>query len=536
MKKLKIMKKITYILFFMGTVMIYQGCDKELLDTIPNDRISSEIFWQTEDDAILAANGVYTFMSETDNNQSIEHFIAWDAMSDILFGTPTGPPEAGVAQGDFTALNSRITEDWTTNYAGIRAANSFFANVDRVNTENTELINRLKAEVRALRAFFYSRLAFLYGDVPLVTSEITLQESRQLSRTPVSEVWDFISAELTQAADILPVEQNETGRITKGAAMALKARSMLFAGRYQEAADAAKSVMDLNEYSLYPSYKDLFSYAAEDNEEVILDIQFIKDTYSNNAFQLYAPRSVNANSKWVPTKKMVDAYQMNNGKDISDPTSGFDPYDPYANRDPRLSYSVFVPGDTLPNGAVFNSYPDSPTGDAVGSSFVVSPTGFNVKKYVNAEDLSTPANCGINIITLRYAEVLLTYAEAKIEMNQIDASVYDAINQIRQRPDVNMPEITTGKSQDEMREIVRHERQIELAFEGLRFFDIRRWKIAEDVMPGKVYGLTYIDDNGDLQTVEVPGFARVWGERIYLWPIPQKETELDQNLTQNPGW
>jgi len=311
---------------------------------------------------------------------------------------------------------------------------------------------------------------------------------------------------------------------------------MLYAGRYPDAATAASQVMASNTYSLYPTYKTLFSYAAENNAEDILDIQFLPDVYPNNIFQAFAPRSVNASSKWVPTKKIVDAYQMKNGLDITDPSSGYDPANPYVNRDPRLSYSVFVPGDVLPNGKTFNSLPSSTTGDAVGSSFVVSPTGWNIKKYVNKEDLSKPADCGINIILIRYAEVLLTYAESMIEQNNLDASVYDAINKVRQRSDVNMPPILTGQTQDQLRTIVRHEREVEFAFEALRYFDIRRWKIASVVMPGPVNGLTYKDTNGTLQTVVVPGWTQTWDDRSYLWPIPQKEIDLNKNLTQNTGW
>ncbi len=516
-------------LFAMATIFV--SCKKDLLQTIPNDRISTGIFWKTENDATLAANAVYTYMSE-----GAEHFIGWDGMSDIVFTNPTGPTEASISQGQFTTLNSRIAGDWNNAYAGIRAANSFLAHVDQIETTNTAFIDELKGEVRVLRAYFYIHLAILFGDVPLVTSELTVKESEQLKRDPVSDVWDFISKELTESANLLPATQKDKGRITKGAALGLKARGMLYAGRYQAAADAAKAVMDLNTYSLYPSYQNLFSYAAENNPEVILDIQFIQDTYSNNIFQLFAPKSVNANSKWVPTKSIVDAYEMNNGMSISDPGSGFDPYNPYVNRDPRLQYSVFLPGDLLPNNKIFNPYPNSTTGDAVGSSFVVSPTGFNIEKYVNKEDVGHPANCGINIILMRYAEILLIYAEAKIELDQLDASVYDAVNAVRQRPDVNMPLVAMGKTQEEMRQIVRHERMVEFAFEGLRYFDIRRWKIAENVMPGKVYGLTYVDDNGALQTIEVPGWTQVWEDRDYLWPIPQKEIELNPNLTQNPGW
>ena len=525
------MRNIKNILGLFAVILLVQGCKRELLETIPNDRISSEIFWKTESDATLAANAVYTFMAE-----SADHFIGWDAMSDIVFTNPTGPQEASISQGQFNALNSRITGDWNRAYAGIRAANTFLTHVDKVETTNTALINRLKGEVRTLRAYFYSQLAFLFGDVPLVTTELTVQESEQLTRTEVGKIWDFINTELTESAALLPVKQNDKGRITKGAALAIKARSMLYAGRFQEAAAAAKEVIDMNAYSLYNSYKNLFTYAAENNAEVILDIQYVNDTYSNNIFQVLAPRSVNANSKWVPTKAIVDEYRMANGLPITDAASGYDPANPYANRDPRLKYSIYVPGEILPNDKVFNPLPNSTTGDAVGSSFVVSPTGFNIRKYVNKEDIARQNNSGINFILIRYAEVLLTYAEAKIELNQIDASVYDAINKVRQRADVNMPAITPGKSQEELRDIVRNERTVEFAFESHRFFDIRRWKIADDVMPGKVYGITYTDTNGQLQTVEVPGWTQIWDDKNYLWPIPQKEIELNSNLTQNPGW
>jgi len=525
------MRYYKYIVIALAGTWLLQGCAKDLLNTVPNDRISTEIFWKTDNDATLAANAIYLDMAET-----ADHFIGWDCMSDIVFTNPTGPVEASIAQGTFNALNSRISGDWSTYYAGIRGANSFMTHVGEVQTTNPALISRLKGEVRAMRAYFYMRLVSLFGDVPLVTTEISLGESEKVTRTPAAKVWDFVAAELDTAATLLPAKQTDLGRVTKGAAMAIKARAMLYAGRYPDAATAASQVMASNTYSLYPTYKTLFSYAAENNAEDILDIQFLPDVYPNNIFQAFAPRSVNANSKWVPTKKIVDAYQMKNGLDITDPSSGFDPANPYLNRDPRLGYSVFVPGDVLPNGKTFNSLPNSTTGDAVGSSFVVSPTGFNIEKYVNKEDLSKPADCGINFILIRYAEVLLTYAEAMIEQNNLDASVYDAINKIRQRSDVNMPPITSGQTQDQLRAIVRHEREVEFAFESLRYFDIRRWKIAGTVMPGKVNGLTYKDTNGVFQTVEVPGWTQTWDDRNYLWPIPQKEIDLNKNLTQNTGW
>jgi hypothetical protein len=525
------MNYVKNIMALLAMALLLPNCQKDLLETVPNDRISTGIFWKTDQDATLGANAVYIYLTENAN-----HYLSWDGMSDIGYTHSPQSPESFILQGQFDALNGRVSDDWDKGFAGIHAANSFLANVDKVETKNPALISRLKGEVRTLRAYFYIRLAFLFGDVPLVTTEISLDESKNLTRTPVAQIWDFIEQELTESADLLPVKQTDIGRITKGAALGLKARAMLYAGRYQDAADAAQAVMDLNTYHLYPSYKNLFSYPAENNSEVILDIQFIKDTYSNNAFATLAPKSNNGNSIYVPTKNLVDAYEMSNGDSIGDPASGFDPHNPYVDRDPRLKYSVFVPGDSLPNGSIFNPKPDSQTGDAVYSTFVVSPTGFNMRKYVNKDDLSAPGNCGINLILMRYAEVLLTYAEAKTELNQVDASVYDAVNQVRQRPDVNMPAIATGKTQEEMRTIIRHERMVELAFEGLRYFDILRWRIAENVMPGKVYGMTYEDNNGDLQTVEVTGWTNLFSSRNYLWPIPQNELDLNPGLGQNTGW
>lgn len=532
------MKTLRYTIIL--SALLLGGC-KDLLETEPNDRISTDIFWRTQNDAVYGANAVYTFLTETQTaGQPASHFISWDGMTDIGYTHLPQSPESFILQGQFDGLNSRVYLDYQTYYAGIRAANTFLANVGDVQNANAALMARMTGEVRVLRAYYYSRLASLFGDVPLVTEQLSLIDAKSVTRTPVSQVWDFISNELTQAADALPnvyTAATDKGRVTKAAALALKARSALYAGRYQEAADAAALVKAMPEYGLFPTYKTLFTTAAEGNKEVILDVQFVKGTQANDIFNILTPQSVtNGKSLYVPTNKMVNAYEMKNGKAITDPTSGFDPKNPYLNRDPRLSYSVYVPGDVLPNGKTFNPLPNSTTGDAVGSTFTVSPTGFNVKKYVNSDDAATATNSGINFILIRYAEVLLTYAEAKIELNQLDQSVYDAINAIRQRGDVLMPAITTGKTQAELRDIVRHERLVELAFEGQHYFDIRRWKTAEGLMPGKVYGMTYVDPTGNLKTVEVTGWVNYWDNKNYLWPIPELERNLNGDLGQNAGW
>lgn len=520
----------TYITLFI--LLFSAGCQDDLLDTIPNDRITSAIVWRQEKDAILAANAIYTFLDD-------EKVFSRDALSDIAHTNKTYVEQAAFEKGIFNALSDLVEEEWAVNYQGIRAANYFLEKVDLVPTSNTDLIEGLKGEVRVLRAYLYVNLVFIFGNVPLVTKPISIEEGRNLVQSPASDVWDFISKELTEAALQLPVTQTETGRITKGAALALKARAMLYAKRYQDAAEAAQSVMDLDAYTLYPNFKDLFSYAAENNSEIILDKQFLKDIYPNDVFYILAPwsQTFDGGSLYVPLKKIVDAYEMTNGKRIDEAGSGFDPYDPYANRDPRLLYSMFLPGSELPDGEIFDPRPNSETADALGQDYHASQTGASNRKYINKEDIDDIENGGMNITLIRFAEVLLTYAEAKIELNQLDASVYDAINEVRQRPDVNMPVIAGGKSQDELREIVRHERMVELAFEGQRFFDIRRWGIAEDVFNVPLKGVTYIDENGDLYTVEIPAIVRNFDpSKHYLWPIPQKELDLNKNFEQNEGW
>jgi hypothetical protein len=516
----------------IAAAVFLSSCEKDLLNTVPNDRLSSELFWKSEADARLAANAVYPFLDGT-------AIFVRDGITDIGHKNILFDPEAFVENGTYDALNSRIFSEWSDAYAGISAANYFIANVDKVEGSSATVINQLKGEVKALRAYQYIRLVGLYGDVPLVTTPLTIDEGKKVTRSTADQVWDFVDAELTEAAGYLPVTYAaaDKGRVTKGAALALKARANLFRGRYQQAADAAKQVMDLNVYTIYPQYAKLFTYAAENNTEIILDKQYVKDTYSNNAFQFLAPYSQKTGSTaYVPTKVLVDAYPMSNGLAITDPGSRFNPNTPYVNRDPRLKASIFVPGDILPDGKTYNSVPTSGTPDAVGNTYLASGTGYGLKKYINNEDYANPSNSSINIILVRYPEVLLTYAEAKTELNQIDQTVLNAVNLVRQRGDVNLPPITGTFAQAALRDIVRKERTVELAFEGLRLFDIRRWKIAENVMTGPVYGMSYVE-GGQLKTIQVQAYQRTFDKnRHYLWPVPQKERELNPGLTQNPGW
>lgn len=518
------------LLFPLAVLFLFiGGCD--FLKTKPKGEIYAGNFWRTEEDARLAVNDLYNYLYSYD-------IFAWDSMSDIATANRGFVATADYIRGIQTAQSGYSNDQWYRNYRGIGAANRFLENVEHVESKNQQLIERYKAEARFIRAYLYTYLTFWFGDVPLITKPLSLEEAEKVTRTDRKKVWDFIASEFQEISKVLPVSYSgdNLGRITKGAALAMKARAMLWAGRYSEAAEAAKAVMDLGVYSLYPSYEKLFSYQAEHNQEVILNREFLVNEDPGGVFGRIGPASQHgANSDYVPTKKIVDAYEMKNGLPIDDPDSGYDPRHPYQNRDPRLDYSIFVYGDTLPNGQIYDPRPGFRGADDITDGVWTTKTGFNIEKYVNPEDLDTPFNTGINIILIRYAEVLLTYAEGKIEAGMIDQSVYDAINKVRQRADVDMPPIEPPKTQEELRQIVRHERMVELAFEGLRFFDVRRWGIADEVLNGPIYGLTYETKEGELETWQFLVFQRHFTDTDYLWPLPKKEVELT-GMRQNPGY
>lgn len=524
-------------------LLLTGGCDEGLLESEPTDSLSDATFWRSQQDAVNAVNALYPLLPGVGELQ-------WDMMSDIGSSLSPASNTATVEKGEQNAAMGYFNGQWDGPYRAIRAANAFLANVDRIRQADPRFgdatARRLQAEARFIRAFQYTRLVSLFGDVPLVTEPLELDEARQVTRTPAARVWDFVGAELTAIAPDLPLRYTgaDMGRITRGAALAMKARAMLYAGRWADAAAAAKSVMELGVYSLHPSYPGLFTYAAENNSEVILDRQYAQGLSAHDFFFNFAPRTMNGEVGISPTRVLVDAYETVNGLSIQDDPA-YNPRNPYANRDPRLDHTLFLPafseqlpGERLYNNRRYDPRPGSGTADEVERDYRRSKTGFNTQKYVAPEDLVDRRNSGLNFILIRYADVLLMYAEAKIELNQIDPSVYDAINRVRQRADVKMPPITPGKSQAQLREIVRRERMVELAMEGLRFFDLRRWRTAEAVMQGPVPGFSYIrKGESQVSTLSYGGVVRSFNPaRDYLWPLPAQEVVLNPKLTQNPGY
>jgi hypothetical protein len=537
------MKKILIYMLFISVTMA--GCT-DILNTVPTDRLSSEVYWQEDKDAEYAANAIYRFLEDPGT------LLGRDVMTDIARATFETSDETKIEASIADPQTNIFQNTWNDLYKGIRRCNDYMANIEKIIPADEAMINRITSEVRILRCYFYSRLVSYFGDVPLIVTPVGISESKNLTRTPVSEIYEFIYREITESVNYLPEKTTQKGRVTKGAAFSILARTMLFAAGnvtgtdnrsaiyYERAKAAADAVIASGVYSLLPSYENLFIYENENNQEVIFDKQFIKDLSANAVMNNFGAVSLGNNGSMMsPTGLLVDEYETINGKKISEDAS-FDPMNPYENRDPRLGYTLFVPGSVLPNGTVYDSRPGwSSSADVIGASYQVSKTGFLPRKYINVEDIgqSNRTNCGINLILIRYAEILLTAAEARIELN-IETDVALAyMNEVRQRPDVNMPPLSDLTAQADLRAAVRHERMVELGLEGIRFFDIRRWKIAEDVCNmDQIMGMRYVDKtSGGLVTI-ANDYKKKFTERDYLWPVPYNERQLNTNLTQNEGW
>src|SRR5690606_9517669 len=333
----------------------------------------------------------------------------------------------------------------------------------------------MKGEARFLRGLYYFMLENYYGGVPLILEEPDPDTQSDLPRTPREEVVAQIIKDLDSAALVLPEVKytaGDVGRATKGAALALKARVLLYEAsplfnesndptRWQTAADAAKEVIDLAPeagYDLYPNYRGLFLPQNENNEEVIFDVQYLFPD-NGNSFDLIGSQ-YNTNA---PLLDLAEAYEMKNGLLITDPASEYDPANPYKDRDPRLYATIVYPGDT------YKGIPATPE--------IYKQTGYAMKKYTIYDTEKPPADKSdlkagqseTNFIVLRYADILMMYAEALNEINPGDAAILSSINKIRER--VDMPAIPSGMGQSEMREIIRHERRIEFVGEALYYND-----------------------------------------------------------------
>ena len=469
--------------------------------------------------------------------------------------------------GNWTALNPK--SQWNY-YTPIGAANYFLEN--GLNLEFSDLIlnqdyeaqmkryGRYQYEVRLLRAYYYFLLVRAYGDVPFTTKVLTEAEANSLERTPASQVFDFIISECDVVAPQLPVDYSkldndaaggtnpEAGRVTRGAALALKARASLYCASklfndsenrdlYKRAATASLDVINYcgeNNITL-GKYTDLWGADNWKASEMIF-VRRVGDT--DDPERTNFPIGMeNAKSGNCPTQTLVDAYEMKNGGEPNQK-------DPYTGRDPRFAMTIAVTGDKWPNT---NPNPlEIYTGgrDAAPVPYA-TPTGYYVKKYVDgATDISASTSSGgkrHSWITFRLGEFLLNYAEATfkyfgsadIKDAELTMTAREAVNKVRKRTGVDMPDFPEGMSSSDFWSRYKNERMVELAFEGHRFWDVRRWKEGGFTSIGRML-ITKNSDDSFTYTRSIK--ALVWDDKMYFYPIPDSEIRKNPNLKQNPGW
>jgi len=549
---MKLLQKLFIIIIAASTVA---GCKK--LNIAPTNEFSSLTFWKVNANVY---NALY-------NNY---HLIYNDA---LYFNPEAVSDNAYAASGDLTSISAgtanantqKFENDWSTYYSAIKSCNEFLANIGQNTTLPKDTVTRLIAETRFIRAFEHFNLTKWYGDVPLVTDDITPDQAKVIARTPKAGVVAFVLSELTAiipdlpSKDQLPASQN--GRITKGAALALEARVLLYQGnRMADVVTVCQQLINNQavngSYALNPSYTDLFSdkVVNKTNSETILSVQYVPTVVTWQDFWDFAPLSVGGRvNAMAPTQELVDDYIMLNGAGINDAGSGYDITNPYANRDPRLTATVVYNGyqwnsEGGANGSTKTIYikpgsdpSDSPTNpngpdEYVGGRQSSSPTGYYWRKYF---DPNAQVNyvSGLNLHLFRYAEILLDYAEAENSLGQMNASIWNAtIGALRARAGFTDPGALAYPATGDMTTIIRRERRAELALEGLRIDDIRRWQTAQTVMNGYAHGAQF---SGDATTDN--GFIRAQKRefnpgRDYVWPIPANDVSLDKNLTQNPGY
>ena len=540
------MKKIIYILV---AILALNSCD--VLDMKPLDKVSDADVW--EDSALIE---LYVNASYNSINHEFSQHMLSDA-SDETYCIHNWANFWVIQKGEMTSDNvTGISEKinyWKSAYSNIRTINVFFDRIDDAPVE-TDLKNRMKGEMKFIRAWIYANLIWRYGDVPLITDLFELNQDYKVKRDSYSDCVDFITKELDEAMTWLPAKSSsETlGRATGDACKALKARVLLYAAseqnnpshskeKWEAAAEATKAVLDAG-YSLGNDYQSVF---LEDNDEIIFARYF---TQANSTdFMLFNGR--NGSNGWTgenPTQNLVNAYEMTNGElpylneELPlkiNPASGYDESNPYAGRDPRLDASILHDGSMWAGRETETWHGGLDSSESSIGSWNASKTAYAFKKFM-VESIP-PSGSSVKPenpwIFFRLAEFYLNYAEIMYELgNEEQAREY--VNKVRARQSVNMPPVTA--SGEKLRDKIRNERRVELAFEGHRFFDVRRWCIADETENRDLLAMNIQKQADGTKTYEVTMLLkRSFLEQHKLVPIPRTEIDKSEgSLVQNPGY
>lgn len=571
-----------YIGIIAGLGFMAAGCTS--MDITPKDQGNSASWYSTEVELQLAVNEFYILGYW---NRPLESSEQWTDNTTYRQQNRAAGSGGSVLDGTMTGSMWEVYSLWQQNYKLISRANTLLENIHRAeeNGVNPAAIKRFKAEAYFARACKYAELLFFFGDLPYLDKYMTISEAEAIGRKPKDEIIPLVYDDFDKAIDGLPVSWGaEHAHPTQGAAMAMKARFALYMGDWEVAAKAAKDCMDLNVYSLASDYgsvflqstgvipEKVFAIPRSIENSVLLDEWFVKNGL---------PRNAGGYGSYNPSWDLLAAYLCTDGLPI-DESPLFNPQKPFENRDPRCTATIVEFG-TEHVGFIYDPSPaatkvlNTKTGamqsnnDSRAVAQYASFNGLVWRKGIDQSWVDNFPKVACDYIIMRYADVLLMYAEAKIELNEIDDTVLEAINTVRARAygvkagDTSLYPAVTSTDQTTLRRTVRLERRMELAMENLRLQDLMRWRLAEKALNGYNYIYLYpaseckeklvdknlwpwpstpqIDENGlaDFSPWVTAGQVmygarRMFPEHQYLWPIPTYDRELCPNLEDNPGY
>lgn len=532
----------------------------DLLEKNDPSAISDRNFWTGESDAKLALVGCYRFQT----GWSHDDFATPQGLLYLDFAGGNGTEKESfttlMASSNTVATNGNLRWYWGNAYYQIANYNTFLDHIeDCPMNEGTR--KQMVAEVKSLRAYFFFNLAFYYKDVPMPLTSLTQAEANSISQTPQAEVYQQVESDLKDAANILPekYDADEYGRITKGAALTLLGRLYLAQDRWADAANVLSQVISSGQYEIdtrngSDSYEKLFQIGGEYSPETIFCIMGVKDKFTNSRYQyLYPECAYGGWHQFAPYNELVKDYFCTDGKSIEE-SSIYDENDPYMNRDLRLYASIFLPPlGTYPgtkyNDITYDCFKGSNSSDAYNKFTLFN--GYCPKKGCDPSITNDLGSTYTYTPIMRYAEVLLSYIEAVNESSpsSVTQEVLDmTINKIRQR--VDLPGLSKANlSQEQLRQAIRKERRVELAFEGLRYFDVLRWGIADKELNHTFTGVKLSDDpnarnyrgsGSSASPVDKDMYyefeQRSWSAHNRYFPIPQNDLNINKNLKQNEGY
>lgn len=565
-----VMKKMIYILLSVAALLSFSSCNDDFLDRMPKDEMTDDNFWQTEEHLVQVAN-TFTAALQGKYWLNITEIMADSAPWAVTTAFRT------IGAGNFTTETSQINSLWVTAYTGIGRVNYFLNNYNRAETVKEEIRERYAAEAYFYRAYNYWVLTSYFGDVPYITDELSVESpdvyrGRDPRKTVIENVTKDLEDHYKYLPEYIPAASSEFGRVSQCAALALLSRIYLYNGMYEEAADAAERAMNNSYHELYSTgnpdvdYVNLFNYTGRAsrnaaNKETLLAFVYNYDLGEaarqshNLSRECWVPGDY---ARFVPTNSMIEAYLTKDGQ-IWDPSTVDTYEDVFKDRDPRMVQSILAPdtpweggksGDLLSTDDKIYTYPLLTNNKTAAMTY----SGYYMRKYVEPSTVKYVGHDDNDLVMLRYAEVLLNYAEAKEMLGQLTQADLDkSINLLRDRVGMVHMKLSQLPAGSDIRTEIQRERRIELFFEGHRYFDIIRWKqghiLGEDLLGVNKRWLDQsrlaVDLDKDLtwQTKDGQQYLLIETGRTfnpdkhYLLPIPFKQMQLNPNLApQNPGW